>query len=177
MTAVTVDLEDLETIVFATAAIKAIESALANRRSDPFVQSHLDYTAAHDRLASAMRNATRAAAGTLVAFDEPLTKTEASALRYVLDATDPGKGAYKKSGVAEWFAISGADKAAVGEDMSIYDRLAAKGCLQVGQFVTGVVFAGVATPYLKADPERGFAAMVTDRGRAMLTAFEGNKGE
>lgn len=175
MTAVTVDLADLETIVFATGAIKAIESALANRSADPFVRPHLNYAAAHDRLATAMRNASRAEAGTLVAFDEPLTKTEAKALRYVLDATDPGKGARKKPGVAEWFAMSGMDKAGLDEDMSIYDRLAAKGCVQIGQFVTGVVWSGAPAPEVKADPERGFAAKITDRGRAMLTVFEGVK--
>lgn len=172
MTAVNVDLADLETIVFATGAIKAIESALANRLVDPFVRPHLDYTAAHDRLATAMRNAARAAAGTLVAFDEPLTKTEVKALRYILDATDPGR---KKPGVADLFVISGMDKAGLGEDMSIYDRLAAKGCVQIGQFITGVVWSGAPSPEVRADPERGFAAKITDRGRALLTAFEGGK--
>lgn len=166
MTAVIVDLADLETIVFATGAIKAIESTLANRMVDPFVRPHLDYTAAHDRLATAMRNARRAEAGTLVQFDEPLTRAEARALRYVLDAEE-----VRKSGVA-WFAISGPDKAALGEEMSIYDRLAAKGCVQIGQFVTGVVWSGAPAAEVKADPERGFAAKITDRGRAMLTAFE-----
>lgn len=169
MTSVTVDLADLETIVFATGAIKAIESALANRMADPFVRPHLSYAAAHDRLAQAMRNASRAEAGTLVAFDEPLTKTEARALRYILDAADPKK---RVSGVAEWFAISGMDKAGLDEDMSIYDRLAAKGCVQIGQFVTGVVWSGADRPEVKADQERGFAAKITDRGLAMLTASE-----
>lgn len=164
MTAVTVELPDLETIVFATGIIKTIEGALAGRRNDPFVREHLDFTAAHDRLAAAMRNATRAAAGTAVPFDEPLTKTEVLVLRYILDATDPGKGAHKR------FAISGPDKA--GEPA--YDRLAAKGCIQIGQFVTGVVWSGADRPEVVADADRGFAAKITDRGRAMLTAFEIN---
>ena len=169
MTAVTVDLEDLTTIVFATGVIKTIEGALASRRNDPFVREHLDYSAAHDRLATAMRNASRRDAGTLVNFDEPLTKTEVRALRDVLKVADSGKGGL---GDLPWFVISGADKAVPGEAMSIYDRLAAKGCLKVGQIVTGVVWTGEDRPSVKADPSRGFAASITDRGRAMLTAID-----
>ena len=116
-----------------------------------------------------MRNATRAEAGTAVDFDAPLTKTEVRALRDVLQVADSGKGGL---GHLPWFVISGADKAAPGESMSIYDRLAAKGCVKVGQIVTGVVWAGEDKPSIKADPERGFAATITDRGRAMLTAID-----
>lgn len=166
MTAVTVDLQDLEKIVFASSAIKIIESTLAGRKNDPFVRPHLDFTEAHERLATAMRNATRAAAGTLVNFDEPLTKTEARALRYILEAVDE-----RKAGLP-WFVISAADKAAEGEDMSIYDRLSAKGCIQIGMFITGVVWTGAPAPDIKADPDRGYAARITARGRSLLTASE-----
>ena len=44
MATVTVDLADLEKLVFAAAAIKTIESALQQRRNDPFVREHLDFT-------------------------------------------------------------------------------------------------------------------------------------
>lgn len=172
MTAVTVELEDLETIVFATGVIKTIEGALASRRNDPFVREHLDYAAAHDRLATAMRNATRAAAGTLVPFDEPLTKTEVRALRDILEATKS-----RKDGVnLPWFRVSGPDKAAEGEKMSIYDRLAAKGCVRVGQAVTGVIFAGENRPLLVPDADRGYLVEITNRGRAVLTASEAERG-
>ena len=40
MKTVTVDLEDLEKIVFATSVIKTIESTMAARKNDPFVRPH-----------------------------------------------------------------------------------------------------------------------------------------
>jgi hypothetical protein len=164
MTEVTVSLEDLETIVFATGVIKTIEGALASHKRDPFVQPHLDFTATHDRLASAMRNATRAQAGTLVVWDEPLTEVEARALRYVAAACDerkPGLGV---------FVISPEDKAALGEAMGVYDKLEAKGCLRMGQFIEGVMWAGAAAPAIKPDP-KGYAAQLTPRGRDKLAVL------
>ena len=83
MTSVTVDLADLETLVMTTGALKTIEGALQARKADPFVREHLDFTAAHDRLATAMRNAMRASADTLVPFDEPLTEVEIKLLRRI----------------------------------------------------------------------------------------------
>lgn len=168
MTAVTVELEDLETIVFATSVIKTIEGILNARKNDPFVRPHLDFTEAHDRLATAMRNATRAAAGTAVNFDAPLTKTEARTLRSMVDAlSDRGDGIK-----LPWYRISGPDKAAPGQLMGEYDVLAAKGCIRIGQFVTGIVWPGAPAADIKADPERGFGAEITARGRTKLAEFE-----
>lgn len=166
MTDVTVDLADLETLVWATAALKTIEGTLANRMVDPFVRPHLNFTEAHERCAAAMRNATRAQTGTAVAWDEPLTKVQANTLRYVLKAMNE-----KKSGW-QLFVISPADKAAPGELMGEFDRLAAKGCLRMGQFVDGVMWAGASAPDIKADADKGYAAQVTDRGRKKLAEFE-----
>lgn len=164
MTAVTVDLDDLTTIVFATGVIKTIEGALASRRNDPFVRPHLDFTEAHERLATAMRNASRREAGTAVNFDEPLTRNEVRKLRDILKVIDNVRG----PGInLSWFRISGPDKAE-GE----YDSLAAKGCIRIGQAVTGVIFAGENKPSLVPDAERGYLVEVTDRGRAMLTAID-----
>jgi hypothetical protein len=157
MATVTVDLADLETIIFATGVIKTIEGALASRTRDPFVQPHLDYTAAHDRLAAAMRNARRAESGTLVGWDEPLTKEEMGALRYVSAALEQ-----KVPGIRA-FVISPEDKGEPGRAMSVYDRLAAKGCLKMGQFVQGIVWAGENAPQLVAD-EKGYAALITPCG-------------
>lgn len=164
MTAVTVDLADLETLIFATAAIKSIEDALAARRRDPFMTPHLNYTEAHNRLVGAMREAQRSASNdTLVKYDEPLTKPEIGALRYVDKACSA-----KTPGLA-LFVIATEDKAAGGEAMSVYDRLAAKGCIEMGQFVQGVVWAGANTPQITADP-KGYAARLTNRGRSLLAA-------
>lgn len=161
MTTVTVELADLEKLIFGAAAIKPIEAALAQRQRDPFVREHLDFAEAHDRLATAMRNATRATAGTAVKFDEPLTKSELRNLRYIHEATDPDKGSSK------WFVISKSDRA-TGE----YESLAAKGHIQIGQFVTGIVWAGAPAADIKADPERGFGAKMTARGRAVLATID-----
>lgn len=161
MTAVTVELEDLETIVFATGVIKTIEGALASRRNDPFVRPHLDYAAAHDRLATAMRNAARIEAGTAVPFDEPLKKTEVRLLRDILKVVDG------KHDGPPWFRVSGPDKAS-GE----YESLAAKGCIRIGQAVSGVIFTGEDKPSLVPDAERGYLVEVTNRGRAMLPSIE-----
>lgn len=166
MTAVTVDLADLETLVITAGAIKTIEGVLATRRDDPFVRPHLDFTAAHDRLASAVRNATRAEAGTLVNFDAPLTKTEARLLTGIRFAIE-GRAARKDGVNLPWFRLSGPDKAD-GE----YESLAAKGCIRMGQAVTGAIFAGDKQATIVPDADRGYLVELTDRGRAMLTAFE-----
>jgi hypothetical protein len=88
MTTVTVDLEDLTTVLFATGVVKTIEGALAARKNDPFVLPHLDFTEAHDRMASEMRNATRAAAGTLINWDAALTEGDIALLRKIVDSQE-----------------------------------------------------------------------------------------
>lgn len=168
MTAVTVDLADLERIVFAAGVIKTIEGAIASHKRDPFVQPHLDFTEAHNRLATAMRNASRAEAGTLVNFEDPLTKEEANALTYVKKACD---GDDRNPGLP-FFTISVPDKAEAGRAMSVYDQLQAKGCVKVGQWITGVVWPGEVSPSISADPDRGYAAVITQRGRTRLTEWQ-----
>src|SRR5208282_323832 len=119
---VTVDLADLETLVFATAAIKAIEGALAGRKNDPFVKKHLDYTAANDRLATAMRNATRPEA--YPEWDEALTSEEYLALRRV-EKADQGVLAIGFRSKRDYF-----------------DGLSSKGCVIIGTAIDGYVWAG-----------------------------------
>ena len=153
MTTVTVDLADLETLVFATAAIKAIEEQLVARKRDPFVAPHLQFTEANNRLATAMRNAMRGQADTVVPWDGELDEDEIKMLKLV----EPGG-----------FWIPPKQKAPVaGEVMSVADRLAAKGCVVIGQFIRGILWAGAPGPELQIDP-KGFPIKITERGRDKL---------
>ena len=161
MIPVTIDLADLKALVHATAALKVIENQISAVRRDPGVQQHPLLGDAHDRLASAMRNAERSASGTLVNWDAPLTKTEVRALRYVKDGCDE-----KKPGLSV-FVISSADK---GEQA--YEQLAAKGCIEMGQFIQGVMWSGASSPQFTADAERGYAARPTARGLQKLADIE-----
>ena len=154
MPSVTVDLDDLETLVMTTGALKTIEGALATRKQDPFIRQYLGFTEAHDRLATAMRNAQRVDAGTLVAWDGALNDDEIKLLREI--------GYGRK-------IMSRDEKApSSGQSMSVVDQLAAKGCVVIGQLVKGVLWAGDKQPELVVDP-KGFPVKITDRGREKLT--------
>ena len=161
MPSVTVDLADLETLVFTTGAMKTIEGALQARRNDPFVREHLEFTDAHDRLATVMRNAKRADAGTLIPWDGELDDEEVKLLRVV-----DGGG----------FWIDQKQKAPKdGAAMSVADQLACKGCVVIGHFVTGVVWAA-GKPELTIDP-KGFPVKITQRGREKLAAIDAKNVE
>lgn len=151
---VTVDLDDLKTLVFAASVVKQIEGALASFKRDPFVQPHLNFMPALKRMETAMRNAERAHAGTLVNFDEPLSPAEKEALYEVEGSTD--------------ISLHEKGKLLPGESMSVIDRLIAKGCIEIGKIVHGVVWAGEDAAHLTADPEL-YRARLTPRGRQKLS--------
>jgi len=165
MTTVTVDLADLERLVMTTGALKTVEQALHQRRNDPFVREHLNFTEAHDHLATAMRNAQRSksSGNTLVEFDSPLEDDETKTLR--LMAAD-------RQG---WFhEISTKEKLGSylkNNKLSVFDRLAAKGMCVIGQLCEGAVFAGESGPQIRP-VTRGFAVKVTDRGLAKVAEIE-----
>ena len=159
MTTVTVGLADLETLVMATAIIKTIESSLAQRKDDPFIKPHLNFSDAHDRLATAMRNATRAESGTLFDWDGELSDDEIILLK------DIDAGAIKMFSVSE---RNPANKEHYNQNI---DSLAAKGCIILGQCASAVVWAGANRPELKVDPSK-FAVKITDRGRQKLRMLQ-----
>lgn len=151
MISITVDLEDLETLVLTTGALKIIEGALSQRKTDPFVRQHLDFTAAHDRLASSMRNARRAEAGTLVPWDGPLTEIEETLLRDLNGQECGTKG--------------------IGCHKPDYDSLAAKGCVILGQEVHGILWADDKQPSLRITPNY-YSVKITQRGREKLAKID-----
>lgn len=158
MPEVTVDLDDLEKLVFAGAAIKSIEAALDQRKRDPFVKPHLDFTEAHSRLAGAVRKARRNPDDTVVNPNEPLTDVERKALREAQLTLIEGYS----------FTVTPHMKLPKnGEVMCVWDRLSAKGCIVLGHYVSGVIWAGDDRPTVHTDP-KGYALKITDRGLAAL---------
>ena len=156
---VTVDLNDLETIIYATAAIKQVESALASRRHDPFVKTHLEYMEAHNNLVAVMNGARRAEAGTAIPWDGELSKEEIAALKKLHSALTKGY-------VVEITADARMDKHSSG--YLPVDDLASKGCVKIGQCVKGAIWPGQTQPDLKSVPQ--FAVMITPRGVSKLEA-------
>ena len=145
---VEVELEDLETIIFATAAIKTIEGALASRKQDPFVKPHLEFTNAHNNLVAAMNSARRATAGTVTQWDGVLDKNEIKLL--------------KEFDTVNVFEVDGSYRALHKE----VDTLMSKGCIRIGQLVAGAVWPG--EPKADIKPVEGFALAITQRGRDKL---------
>lgn len=149
---VEVEIEDLETIIFATAVIKTIEGQLAARKQDPFVRPHLAYSVAHDNLVAVMNGARRAVADTKTEWDGELDEDELSFLKeldtVILLEVD---GTFKRK--SKWI-----------------DSLASKGCLQIGQCVEGAVWPGADRADLKT--VQRFAIKITKRGRDKLEKLE-----
>jgi hypothetical protein len=142
---VEVELEDLETIIFATAIIKQIESSLAARKQDPFIRPHLDYNQAHDALTLAMNSARRANTNTATQWDGELNDNEIQLLKIlVVNPVKEISAGYRKQ-------------------YEEVDTLAAKGCIRIGQQVIGAVWPGADKADIK--PYGGFSLMITQRGK------------
>lgn len=163
MTEVTVDLDDLETLVFAASAIREIEQAVQRMRRDPFVAPHLG-SEALNRLAEAVRHAKRAQRNdTLVLWDAPLSGNEVLALKRIVGLHDDAPG------TMGWVRVPASDKEPkLGEPMSDLDRLACKGCVRIGNPIDGVLWSGEERPAYRIDPT-GFCVEVTRRGRIKLS--------
>jgi hypothetical protein len=154
---VEVELEDLETTIFAAAAIKTIEEVLNRRKTDPFVKPHLDYTQAHNNLTAVMNSAKRDKSGYRTNWNGELTDEEFKLLKLLgtiaVDEIPPG---YRLS-------------------VPSYDTLLAKGCIRMGQCVVGAVWAGEQQPDIK--PTEMFAVAITQRGRDKLQEILMKKAE
>lgn len=148
---VEVELDDLETLIFATSVIKVIEGALQQRKSDPFVKPHLEYTQASEALTAAMNGARRSQADTKIAWDGALSHNEADLLKEFV--------------ASNTFEITGEFRLKTKE----VDSLAAKGCIRIGQLVSGAVWPG--QPQADIRPVEGFALAITQRGKDKLAGL------
>lgn len=152
---VEVDLDDLETIIFATSVIKQLESALQARKSDPFVKPHLEYTKASEALTQAMNYAKRSANNdTAVQWDGALTDKETELLKEFV--------------ASNVFEITSDFRLKTKE----VDSLAAKGCIRIGTLCAGAVWPGESKADLK--PVEGFALAITQRGKDKLAKLLAN---
>ena len=149
---VSVELKDLETLLYAAAAIKQIEQVLVQRKHDPFVKPEQEYKQAHDNLVAAMNSATRANSRvTVIEWDGSLTDEEIDYLKSV--SSSLMKRIVPEVNAKERF------------DLPI-DTLAAKGCVKIGQCVKGAIWPGQTQADLKSTDM--FAVMITPRGRSKL---------
>lgn len=160
MPTVAVDLDDLEKLVMGTGALKTIEGAIVARSRDPFTPDRHELTGAHNRLAAAMRNAKRGDADTLVPWDGDLDEDEIKLLREI--------DSFQIDGRKAMLILTPEQKAPEGgAAMSVADRLAAKGCVIMGQLVKGILWAGDERPMLTPDPS-GYPIKITARGAEKL---------
>jgi len=153
---VEVDIKDLETLVFATAAIKKIETALSTRKHDPFVKPYLEFNEAHNNLTTALTHAKRSqnSANYATPWDGELSIKEIKYLQDVACYTT-----YK--------TVSGEERNPASQGYNdVVDSLMAKGCIKMGQLVSGIVWSGEDQPFLEKMPSFGVA--ITPRGREKL---------
>ena len=154
---VEVEIQDLETIVFATAAIKKIETALSTRKHDPFVKPYLEFNEAHNNLTTALTHAKRSQNSQDYAtpWDGELSIKE---IKYLQDV----------SSYTTYKTVSGDERNPASQGYNdVVDSLMAKGCIKMGQLVSGIVWAGEEHPFLEKMPSFGVA--ITLRGRTKLT--------
>lgn len=149
---VEVEAKDLETIVFATAAIKKIESALSTRKHDPFVKPYLEFNEAHNNLNTALIHAKRSENSKEYAtpWDGELSIKE---IKYLQDV----------SCYMTYKTVSGEERNPASSAYNdVVDSLMAKGCIKMGQLVSGIVWNGEDQPFLEKMPSFGVA--ITSRG-------------
>ena len=167
MPTVEVDLDDLEALIFVSAAIKNIEGALMSFRRDPFVQSAQGkFIPAQKRLEVACRNAKRSAApkdgpyykNTMVHFDEPML-TENKKLLVSLYASRNQHGLVRvQTHASSLEAKHGPVKLAL-------DSLSVRGMIEVGNYVDGGLWLGDDFPIIGVNHEF-YMVRFTARGEA-----------
>lgn len=176
MTDITVNLEDLETLIFAAAAVKSIEAAMDTRKRDPFVPKEAPIKAALDRLAVEARSARRSKETYLTPWDGELDDDEKKWLDRVCKDYDPGDWDSRMITISADELYGGAGNPALAPRQGPVHTLANKGMVAIGTAGYAVIWPGADQPELRPDPF-GFYLMPTPRGlnkwRELKVAREG----
>ncbi len=183
-TPVTVDSDDLKTLLFATAAIKGVENALKQAKDDPFLMDLTPpLTEAHDRLAKAWRGAERKA--TMPERFSPATEQEIKQLqawwpkheddseelfrfqpRRAGELPQPSHAALAAEATSGAGIYHGEAKAAWRETRS----LAARGLIELGQRVDIMLWSESGERHQRTAPE--IWMRITQRGIDAIRAAE-----
>ena len=158
MTEVSVDLDDLKALVYATGAVKAIEQTIIQARRDPFSAPYM--TMSHGRIAQAILHAERSARSgeTATGWDDPLSDGEVDLLMKCGDERMPFE------------RFTRANRASMP-----IDSLASKGMIIIGQCVHAVIWAGASTVSDVIADGVWFAVKVTPRGEKKLRELKGTQ--
>ena len=159
MTNITVNLEDLETLIFAAGSVKAIEAAMDTRKRDPFVPPQNKITESINRLASEARSARRSKETYATAWDGPLTAEEEKWLDDVCKNYDPADRERRMIVVTadELYGRAGTFR------HGPIHNLVNKGMVAIGTAAFAVIWSGADQPEFWPDPFR-FYVMPTPRG-------------
>ena len=152
MTDITVNLEDLETLIFAAGSVKAIEAAMDTRKRDPFVPPQNKITESISRLAGEARSARRSKETYATAWDDPLTAEEEKCLHDVCKNYDPTADRERRMIVVGTTFRQG-----------LIHNLANKGMVAVGTAAFAVIWPGADQPEFWPDPFK-FYVRPTPRG-------------
>lgn len=162
---VTVDREDLITLLMVTGVIKNLERAFGGVNSDTDRRAALPgYEAAHVRLNQALNAATRAERQ--AAIDQPLTEDEEQILREWPMLEEKGLGSTLPNVIT-------LTPPGVAHDKRRYDGLAARGYVTYGNAMNGVKWGNEPDPVWRIDPTKILIGLTPD-GQAKRKELRGN---
>lgn len=160
MTDITINLEDLETLIFGTAAVKAIEIAMDTRKRDPFVPNNQKITEALNRLSTEARSARRSKETYITPWDGPLDEGERGCLENFCIDYDPNNREDRVTTILASVLYGKGGPALPGGPIH---GLANKGMIAIGTAAKAVIWPGADQPEFWPDPSL-FYVTPTPRG-------------
>lgn len=163
MTDITINLEDLETLIFAAAAVKSIEIAIDTRKRDPFVPKEAPIAAALQRLSADARSARRSKETYATPWDGELGDDEKKWLERICKDYDPNNRELRTLLISA-DVLYGRDKdPTLAPRQGPIHALSNKGMLAIGTAAAAVVWPGADQPEFWPLPNY-FYLMPTPRG-------------